>query len=122
MDISDSHRPEQEELFYSLAPKMFGDAVLVSHAIVRQWDSDNPMTLSAAGLGRLRKRLPDTLPVSDDMQMQGLQKAMIVQGRHGYALQSVRPGAGDGRHRRIHRRVSATVSCRGQRLENRSPG
>jgi beta-N-acetylhexosaminidase len=65
MDISDSHRPEQEELFYSLAPKMFGDAVLVSHAIVRQWDSDNPMTLSAAGLGRLRKRLPDTLLVSD---------------------------------------------------------
>ena len=31
---------EQEELFYSLAPKMFGDAVLVSHAIVRQWDRD----------------------------------------------------------------------------------
>jgi len=52
MDISDSHRPEQEELSYSLAPKMFGDAVLVSHAIVRKWDSDSPMTLSAAGLGR----------------------------------------------------------------------
>jgi len=30
MDISDSHRPEQEELFYSLAPKMFGDAVLAT--------------------------------------------------------------------------------------------
>ena len=50
MDISDSLRPEQEELFYSLAPKMFGGAVLVSHAIVRQWDRDNPMTLSAAAL------------------------------------------------------------------------
>ena len=34
MDISDALRDEQEELFYSLAPKMFGDAVLVSHAIV----------------------------------------------------------------------------------------
>jgi beta-N-acetylhexosaminidase len=89
MDISDSHRPEQEELFYSLAPKMFGDAVLVSHAIVRQWDSDNPMTLSAAGLGRLRKRLPDTLPVSDDMQMQGLQKAM---GTREASLRSFRAG------------------------------
>jgi beta-N-acetylhexosaminidase len=76
MDISDSLRAEQEELFYALAPKMFGDAVLVSHAIVRQWDRDHPMTLSAAGLGRLRRRLPDTLLISDDMQMQGLQKAL----------------------------------------------
>ena len=42
MDISDALYPEQEALFYSLAPKMFGDAVLVSHAIVRQWDQDNP--------------------------------------------------------------------------------
>ena len=49
MDISDSLRAEQEELFYALAPKMFGDAVLVSHAIVRQWDPDNPMTLVAGG-------------------------------------------------------------------------
>src|SRR6476469_1178420 len=76
MDISDGLRDEQEELFYSLAPKMFGDAVLVSHAIVRQWDPDNPLTLSPAGLGRLRRRLPDTLLVTDDMQMQGLQKAL----------------------------------------------
>lgn len=64
MDISDSHRPEQEELSYSLAPKMFGDAVLVSHAIVRQWDSD-------------------------DMQMQGLQKAM---GTREASLRSFRAG------------------------------
>lgn len=76
MDISECLRAEQEELFYALAPKMFGDAVLVSHAIVRQWDRDNPLTLSAAGLGRLRRRLPDTLLISDDMQMQGLQKAL----------------------------------------------
>src|SRR5205814_8355035 len=43
MDISDALRDEQEELFYSLAPKIFGDAVLVSHAIVSQWDKDRPM-------------------------------------------------------------------------------
>ena len=89
MDISDALRPEQEELFYSLAPKMFGDAVLVSHAIVRQWGSDNPMTLSAAGLGRLRSRLPDTLLVTDDMQMQGLQKAM---GTREASLRSLKAG------------------------------
>jgi beta-N-acetylhexosaminidase len=89
MDISDALSPEQEELFYALAPKMFGDAVLVSHAIVRQWDKDHPMTLSAAGLGRLRRRLPDTLLITDDMQMQGLQKAL---GTREASLQSLRAG------------------------------
>src|ERR1044072_3373082 len=89
MDISDALRPEQEELFYSLAPKIFGDAVLVSHAIVSQWDKDRPMTLSAAGIGRLRKRLPDTLLITDDMQMQGLQKAL---GTTEASLQSLKAG------------------------------
>ena len=88
MDISDSLRDEQEALFYSLAPKMFGDAVLVSHAIVRQWD-ERPMTLSAAGLSRLRTRLPDTLLITDDMQMQGLQKAL---GTREASLQSLKAG------------------------------
>ncbi len=89
MDISDALVPEQEELFYALAPKMFGDAVLVSHAIVRQWDPHNPMTLSAAGLGRLRRRLPDTLLITDDLQMQGLQKAL---GTQQASLQSLKAG------------------------------
>jgi beta-N-acetylhexosaminidase len=89
MDISDALRDEQEALFYSLAPRMFGDAVLVSHAIVRQWDKDRPMTLSAAGLGRLRERLPDTLLITDDMQMQGLQKAL---GTREASLQSLKAG------------------------------
>ncbi|WP_291856601.1 glycoside hydrolase family 3 N-terminal domain-containing protein [Bradyrhizobium sp.] len=89
MDISDALAPEQEELFYSLAPKMFGDAVLVSHAIVRQWGGDQPMTLSAAGLGRLRRRLPDTLLITDDMQMQGLQKAL---GTREACLRSLKAG------------------------------
>jgi beta-N-acetylhexosaminidase len=89
MDISDALRSEQEELFYSLAPRMFGDAVLVSHAFVRQWDEGRPMTLSAAGLGRLRRRLPDTLLITDDMQMQGLQKAL---GTCEAGLQSLQAG------------------------------
>jgi beta-N-acetylhexosaminidase len=89
MDISDALTSEQEELFYALAPKMFGNAVLVSHAIVRQWDRDHPMTLSAAGLGRLRCRLPDTLLITDDMQMQGLQKAL---GTREASLQALKAG------------------------------
>src|SRR5690349_19124434 len=88
MDISDALRPEQEELFYSLAPRTFGDAVLVSHAIVRQWDEDRPMTLSAVGIRRLRQRLPDTLLVTDDMQMQGLQKALGTREASLHALKA----------------------------------
>lgn len=89
MDISDSLRPEQEALFYSLASKMFGNAVLVSHAIVRQWDQDNPATLSSTAIGRLRERLPDTLLITDDMQMQGLQKAL---GTEAASLKSLQAG------------------------------
>lgn len=89
MDLSDALRPEQEALFYSLAPKAYGDAVLVSHAIVGQWDRDNPATLSPAAIGRLRARLPETLLITDDMQMQGLQKAL---GTRAACLQSLRAG------------------------------
>ena len=89
MDISDALPREQEELFYSLAPKMFGNAVLVSHAIVRQWDDKNPATLSLAAIGRLRERLADTLLITDDMQMQGLQKAL---GTRAASLQSLKAG------------------------------
>ena len=89
MDISDALYPEQEALFYSLAPKMFGNAVLVSHGIVRQWDERNPATLSPAAIGRLREKLPDTLLITDDMQMQGLQKAL---GTRAASLQSLKAG------------------------------
>ena len=89
MDISDALRPEQEELFYTLAPDTHGDAVLVSHAIVRQWDARLPMTLSPVGIGRLRRRLPETLLITDDMQMQGLQMAL---GTRAASLQAIAAG------------------------------
>ena len=89
MDISGALVPEQEALFYSLAPRIFGDAVLVSHAIVRQWDPQNPATLSPAVVGRLRNHLPETLLISDDMQMQGLQKAL---GTKEASLRSLEAG------------------------------
>ncbi|QOZ29453.1 glycoside hydrolase family 3 protein [Bradyrhizobium sp. CCBAU 51753] len=89
MDISDALRPEQEELFYTLAPQIHGDAVLVSHAIVRAWDAQHPMTMSSNAIGRLRRRLPETLLITDDMQMQGLQKAL---GTRAASLKAI--GAG----------------------------
>ncbi|MGF6311411.1 beta-N-acetylhexosaminidase [Bradyrhizobium sp. i1.8.4] len=89
MDISDALRPEQEDLFYTLAPHIHGDAVLVSHAIVGKWDAQHPMTLSSAGIGRLRRCLPETLLITDDMQMQGLQKAL---GTCAASLQAIAAG------------------------------
>jgi len=63
--------------------------VLVSHAIVRQWDRDNPATLSPVAIGRLRARLPGSLLITDDMQMQGLQKAL---GTRAASLRSLAAG------------------------------
>jgi beta-N-acetylhexosaminidase len=45
--------------------------------------------VSAAGVGRLRGHLPDTLIITDDMQMQGLQKAL---GTRDASLQSLQAG------------------------------
>jgi len=89
MDISHALRPEQEALFHKLAPRIFGDAVLVSHAIIAQWDRENPATLSPAAIGRLRAGLPETLLITDDMQMQGLQKAL---GTRAASLRSLAAG------------------------------
>ena len=47
------------------------------------------MTLSPVGIGRLRRRLPETLLISDDMQMQGLQKAL---GTQAASLQAIAAG------------------------------
>jgi beta-N-acetylhexosaminidase len=59
MDVSDALPISAGSAFYSPAPKMFDDAVLVSHAVVRQWDNDNLVTLSPAGIGRLRKHFEE---------------------------------------------------------------
>ena len=79
MDISNGIVLEQENLFYELAPKINGNALLVSHAIINQWDEKLPITTSLSAIKRVRDRLPDTLIISDDMQMQGLQKVMSTQ-------------------------------------------
>jgi beta-N-acetylhexosaminidase len=71
-DISDSISEEQLALFYELCPEIPGQAILISHGMVRQWDSHLPVSMSSSALGELRERLPDALLISDDLQMQGL--------------------------------------------------
>ena len=48
-----------------------------------------PTTAGKAGIGRLRQRLPDTLLITDDLQMQGLQTAL---GTREACLQSLKAG------------------------------
>ena len=72
-DLSQCHSAQEEEIFYDLAPTIPGEAVLVGHGVIHDWESGVPISVSAAGIGRLRGCLPEALILSDDLQMQGLQ-------------------------------------------------
>ncbi len=74
-DISDSISNEQLELFWRWGEKIHGQAILVSHGIIQQWDPLTPATLSPYIIAKIRTRLPNVLLISDDIQMQGAQKA-----------------------------------------------
>ncbi|MEM7410980.1 MAG: glycoside hydrolase family 3 N-terminal domain-containing protein [Myxococcota bacterium] len=71
-DVTDSLESREVDLFAQLASEVPGDAVLVSHAVHRGWDADWPASVSPAILRPLREARPDTLLVSDDLQMRGL--------------------------------------------------
>lgn len=73
-DLTDSINDTQIELFYELGEIIFGQAILVSHGIVETWEPHTPVSMSAIAVNQLRKRLPNALLISDDLQMQGLQK------------------------------------------------
>lgn len=73
-DLSDDVCEPQLALFDRLARALPGRAVLLSHGIVRQWQADRPVSVSAAAVAELRRRAgPDVLLLTDDLQMQGLQ-------------------------------------------------
>lgn len=73
-DVSDTLTEDEENMFYELGTEIHGGAILLSHAFVRQWDERVPVSLSPAAVSRLRARLPEALLLTDDLQMQGLQK------------------------------------------------
>lgn len=75
-DLSGTVNDAQLALFYDLAPTLPGEAVLVSHGIVDQWEAGVPVSVSRAALETLREKLPDVLLISDDLQMKGLQQTM----------------------------------------------
>jgi beta-N-acetylhexosaminidase len=67
--VSDAER----ELFVSLCEETFGSAILLSHGVVRAWDEQWPVSVSAPAIEHLRAALPEALFITDDLQMQGLQ-------------------------------------------------
>ncbi|MDH4246214.1 MAG: glycoside hydrolase family 3 protein [Deltaproteobacteria bacterium] len=73
-DLTGTVTEAQLRLFHELAGDIHGGAVLVSHGIVAEWEPKVPASLSSAALGRLRRAAPEALLVSDDLQMQGLQR------------------------------------------------
>jgi beta-N-acetylhexosaminidase len=75
-DLSGLVPDEQIELFYELGRDLPGQTVLISHGILREWDPRYPVSMSPSGLRRLREKLPEALLISDDLQMQGLQKML----------------------------------------------
>jgi beta-N-acetylhexosaminidase len=79
---------EQLALFHELGRVVAGQAVLVSHGTVPQWDAQRPVCLSPAGVGRLRAQLPDALLISDDLHMQGLQRRFATPAALPLALRA----------------------------------
>lgn len=75
-DLSQEVRESQIMLFNELLSERPGRAVLLSHGLVKQWDKVNPVSVSAAAIMRLRQKAPEAILISDDLQMQGLQKLM----------------------------------------------
>src|SRR5262249_13363261 len=73
-DVTETLTDAETELFYELGEKTAGKTILLSHAWNRRWDAENPASLSAEAVMRLRQRAPNALLVTDDVQMQGLQK------------------------------------------------
>lgn len=75
-DISGTVTDVQLNMFHELAGDLNGQMVLVGHGLVREWDEKNPSCMAPHTLGILRKAVPDCMIISDDVQMQGLQKIM----------------------------------------------
>ena len=71
-DVTGTNAPEQEALFRELAGEIPGNAVMLSHGIDRDRDAEAPASISPRVIAPLRAALPDTLFVTDDIQMEGL--------------------------------------------------
>ncbi len=77
-DLSGTLDPTQLDLFHVLAAETPGRAVLLCHALVKEWDPERPVSVSPAAVGRLREAVPEALLLSDDLGMQGVRAWLDV--------------------------------------------
>lgn len=88
MDLSKYYSEDQAEIFKTLLPAV--NLVLFSHGIVNQWEKGVPVCLSAVAVDKVRDWSPRAVIVTDDLQMQGVQKLMSTQEA---CIQALRAGA-----------------------------
>ncbi|MBI3275303.1 MAG: glycoside hydrolase family 3 protein [Methylocystis sp.] len=74
MDLSDCLTEAQVNVFKTLLSRV--PMVLFSHGVVDQWEKDTPVCLSSVAVNKVRGFAPDTYILTDDLQMQGVQKLM----------------------------------------------
>ncbi|MBY6241695.1 glycoside hydrolase family 3 N-terminal domain-containing protein [Methylosinus sp. Sm6] len=74
MDLSDCLTEPQVAVFERLIDRI--PMVLFSHGVVSQWEKDTPVCLSSVAVGKLRAVAPQATILTDDLQMQGVQKLM----------------------------------------------
>ena len=88
LDLTEVRSQEQEDLFYDLVEGLPGRAMLISHGIVKDWGENSPISLSPKAIEKIRKKVNDVLLISDDLQMQGMQKAHTSKNASLLALQA----------------------------------
>lgn len=77
MDLSNFISDEQVNIFKTLLPSV--PMVLFSHGIVNQWDQGVPVCLSSFAINKVRAWAPQAVILTDDLQMQGVQKLMSTE-------------------------------------------
>jgi beta-N-acetylhexosaminidase len=88
MDLSDCLTDTQVNVFKTLLARV--PMVLFSHGIVNQWEKSTPVCLSSVAVDKVRGWESNVHILTDDLQMQGVQKLMST----GEAcLKAVRAGA-----------------------------
>jgi beta-N-acetylhexosaminidase len=89
-DITGRVPESQLQLFTDLWESTPGRAILLSHGMMREWDSESPVSVSEEAVARLRACAPETLLITDDLHMRGLQ---VRYGTVEASLRAARAGA-----------------------------
>jgi beta-N-acetylhexosaminidase len=74
MDLSDCLTDTQVNVFKTLLARV--PMILFSHGIVNQWETSTPVCLSSIAVSKVRDWRSDAYILTDDLQMQGVQKLM----------------------------------------------